>query len=110
MLATEPRIGRPERRGAERLLLGQLEDVVVGRVGGLGDLLGDHALLAFEFGGVEHGAEHEIAGDLRRERQPALKRAHLEAGPLMAGRGVDGPAGVLDRFGQPARVPAPRAP
>jgi hypothetical protein len=74
---------RPQDRTAQRSApegarLCQVEDIVVRRIGGLGDLLGDDALLPFQLGGVERGPEHQVAGDLAGQRTVALQRADLK--------------------------------
>jgi hypothetical protein len=105
---------RAQDRTAEGLageggVLGQLEDVVVGRVGGLGDLLGDDLLLALQFVGVERRAQHEVGDGGQAKLQRAFQSAHLETGPLIAGGGVDRAALALDGLDDLERRSAARA-
>ena len=63
--------------------------MVVGGVGGLGDLLTDDLDLAGEVSGVHGRALHEIGDHGAAQVQPALQGADLEAGALIAGGRVD---------------------
>ncbi len=76
--------------------LGQLEDLVVGGVGGLGDLLADDVLLAGQVLGVQGRALDDVGGDGHGQRQSAGQGADLEAGALVPGGGVDLAAGRFD--------------
>ena len=107
---------RAQDRPAQRLAvegrgLGQFEHQVVGRVGRLGDLLADHLLLAGEVAGVQGRAQHQV-GDHRHapEARPPAQRAHLEAGALIAGGGVDLAALGLDHLDDVAAPSARRRP
>ncbi len=90
---------RPTQRlSLEGVRLREVEHAVVRRIGGLGDLLADDALLALEVGRIEGRMAYEVAQDVHGERQAALQATHLEAGPLIAGGGVDMAALLFDRL------------
>jgi len=84
--------------GAERGGLGHLEHEVVGRVGRLGDLLGDDAHFLGEIGGRQGRAKHHVGDDFHAQLQAAGQAAHLEAGALVTGGGVHRAAARLDRL------------
>ena len=99
----------PQRLAAEGPSLGHFEDVVVGGVEGLGDLLGHHVLLALDLGRVERGPEDQVGHHLHSQRQGAVQGADLETGALIAGRGVQRAALGLDPFDDLARAHVARA-
>ena len=69
---------------------------IVGRIGGLGDLLAHHLLFARQVVGGEGRALNEVGGHRHGQREAALQGADLEAGALVAGGGVDLAALGLD--------------
>jgi hypothetical protein len=107
-------LGRAQDRPAQRLageggVLRQFEDEVVGGVRGLGDLLADHLFLTGEVGGVHSRALNEVGQHRRTEVEAARQGADLEAGPLIAGGGVDVAARSLDHLDDVAGRAAARA-
>jgi hypothetical protein len=108
--STVPRIGRATAWSPQAAALDQVEDIVVGRVGGLGDLLGHHLLLAGQVGFIERRAQQQVGDDIHAQVEAALQGADLEAGALIAGGGVDRAALALDDLDDVARAARCRPP
>ena len=77
--------------------------MVVGRVEGLGDFLGDHVLFALDLAGLEDRMEDQIGDDLQGSFEAIRHGTDLEHGALIAGRGIDRAAAALDALDDLAR-------
>ena len=71
--------------------MGEIEHPVVGRVGGLGDLLAHHLLFADEIIRRQGRPSDQVGADFKPELEDVGHAAHLEAGAFIARGGVDLP-------------------
>jgi hypothetical protein len=91
--------GAPQRLAGKRLFLQPVEDDVVGRIGGLPDLLQDHATLDLDLGGIEGGVQHDVGDQVHGQRHVLLQDPRVVGRDLARGIGVDVAAHILDLLG-----------
>src|SRR5262249_27490247 len=98
--------GAAERVVAEAGLLSELEDEVVGLIGGFTDFLQDDALLAFNFFGGVIRREDKRQSSIQHFRRISAEAADEIGGALVFGGGVHRGAARFYRLGDFAGVAA----
>ncbi len=82
----------------------QLENQIVRRIVGRGDLLQYDVFLALQLVDVEHGIAHDVSENIQRQRPVVAQDARIVGGSLHAGTGIEVATHPLDLRGDVHRA------